>query len=511
MTTGSGGGLTRAVVSGTLWIMVGTGGRAVVRIGTLAILARLLEPAIFGQMAAALVIVQISEAIGFIGLAPAIVQRKIVTRLDLATAQTAALFLASVLAIGNFLLASVTASALGLPELESVIQVISLIFLLHGFQSLARARLERELAFKRAAKIEVFIALLGNSCVAIPLAYAGWGIWSLVAAQFAQALLSLLALSWFYPPIPSLAFHWASAKELFRFGGGFSLGMLFNRIADQIDYAIVSRYLGPAALGFYSRAYQLMAEPAKNLTTAMSSVLFPALSRIQDEPERLYSAYRRSLAASVVPLAVASVFAWFLAAHLILILLGKNWIEAVEPFKWLAVALLPRAANRINGAILKATGRVFVFAGVQFLFASAVALAAYVGVTWGITGVAKTVAVAIWMHFILTCLVTLACQGIPLSSFFRGLQPAAVLSVVVGLVLYGAEHLAAVIALDFYLAGVLLVGAGGIAALGTVLFSPSWLLGPDAVWIRQRVMDQVMTLLRKIGVAARIKRKSDDS
>jgi PST family polysaccharide transporter len=152
-------------------------------------------------------------------------------------------------------------------------------------------------------------------------------------------------------------------------------------------------------LGIYSRAYQLLAQPANLIGNVADKVLFPSMSRIQDEQERLARAYvvvNSLVAVLAVPL---SVLLFVLAPEVVDILLGSNWSAVTLPLQVFAVVLLPRTAYKISGSLTRATGAVFGGAWRQWLYAAEVVAGCWVGAHWGITGVAVGASGAIVLHF----------------------------------------------------------------------------------------------------------------
>lgn len=471
------------VVSGAAWTTSGAVVRSLLRLLTLAILARLLAPTDFGLAAALAVVIQFAQTLGLIGLAPALIQKKTVTEADIITAQTLALGLTLLLAVLNAVFAPQIAALFRLPDLVPLLRVASVLFVVQGLAAVARARMDRDLAFRRAALIELASVILGYSAVSIVLALAGFGVWSLVLGQLVQNSLAMVALLWSYPPIRRLWIDAAAARGLFRFGGYFSLGLLFDRLACQVDYIIVSRVLGAEALGLYSRAYQLMAGQARTASQGVSRVLFPALAKLQHAPERLARAYRRSLALSLVPMSLASAFIWLLADDIVALLLGAGWAAVADPFRWLGLAMIPRGAARINSAVLKAAGRVGTFAVLAAVYLLAVTSAAWFAAPFGIEAVARAVSLVLWGQFLLVAWVTVRGQDMGFHLVLQGMQPAAVLTV--------AAYIGGAVALmltgsDLALARLTIGGAGGALALMLAGFLlPKAVLGPDAEWLRE--------------------------
>src|SRR5690606_16214872 len=136
-----------------------------------------------------------------------------------------------------------------------------------------------------------------------------------------------------------------------RYGGGITLGTLFNYGASQGDYMIVGRLLGAGALGVYSRAYQLMAMPATNLAVGLQAVIFPGMSQLKADLYHLRRLYFTSIAA--VTFLCAPFIAAFiiLAREIVLVLLGPDWLETIVPLQILALGTLFRTTYKIDHSL----------------------------------------------------------------------------------------------------------------------------------------------------------------
>jgi O-antigen/teichoic acid export membrane protein len=157
-----------------------------------------------------------------------------------------------------------------------------------------------------------------------------------------------------------------------------------NRNGDNI---LIGRYLGSAPLGAYAVAYNLMLVPLNRLMLPLQDALFPALSRWQDDRERMASAWlrvERVVAAVVVP---AMLGLAVLAPDFVDVVLGERWHSAVPVLQVLAVVGLLQCLASLGDRVLQAldqTKTILRFYLVQLI----VTLPAFgLGLRWGIVGV----------------------------------------------------------------------------------------------------------------------------
>lgn len=115
-----------------------------------------------------------------------------------------------------------------------------------------------------------------------------------------------------------------AGRPMIGFGSGYSLAQLGNWAAQNADNLVVAGVLGTGPLGVYSRAYNLLSEPAAMIGGAGDKVLFPAMARVREDGERLRAAYVRSASLIALVTAPASVMLFVLAPEVVRVLLGPR-------------------------------------------------------------------------------------------------------------------------------------------------------------------------------------------
>ncbi len=474
--------LTRQTLGGLVWIGGGKVVYAGLRLLVLAIMARLLSPADFGIVGAALVVVGFSAIFSQLGLAPAIVQRPVLERRHLEAAFSASVLLGLLLGVLLWVSAPFAARFFHIAGVEPVLRVLAWIFPLDGLSAIAESQVQRELRFRWLATMEVLTFVLGYGVVGVVLALLGAGVWALVAAQMAQTALYTIILVVTRPPAVRLLPDRAALGELMYYGGGFTASKIANYFALQVDNLVVGRWLGAAALGFYGRAYELMAGPPHLLGDAVDRVLFPAMASIQIDTRRLADAYRRGVALMGLIMLPASLVLFIVAPELILAMLGPRWTAVVTPFQILALGMFLRTSYRISDVTARATAAVYHRAWRQLVYALCVLTGALVGKAWGIDGVAAGVVGALAVNFFLMADLGLRLTRLPWRSFWDAHTPALALAAAAGLLAGGATVALRALgapSLELLFA-TLAVTVGGMVLI--VWSAPSLFLGPDGRW-----------------------------
>ena len=312
------------------------------------VLARLLSPADFGLIAMVTAITGLGQAFADLGLSEATIQCE-----DLNYHQVSNLFWVNV-AIGLGLtavtvcLAPVLAWFYHQPRLEHITLFLALTFLIGGLRVQHDALLRRQMRFSELAVRDISSYLVAVP-TAIVLAWRGAGYWSLVALPLVMNSTQML-LSWFMVKwIPGLPRRNAQVAPMLAFGGNVAASYVLLNLIRSADNVLIGRYLGAGPLGLYSRAYNLLMLPARQLQMPVGSVAIPALSRLQVAPERFARYYLRTI--NLMAWISAPIFGFlFVAAEPVVVLvLGNQWRGAAPVFRFLAIAAL---AHVLHGSTL---------------------------------------------------------------------------------------------------------------------------------------------------------------
>ena len=244
----------------------------------------------------------------------------------------------------------------------------------------------------RALEVRLILATVVGAATGIALAAAGFGPWAIIGQQLASGAVSAVLLWVASPWRPRLLFSPASARDVGAFGTRMLGSTLFFAVNRNADNLLVGRFLGPAALGVYSLAYNIMLIPLSRLYGPVQDVLFPALSRTQDDLERtraIVIRVIRCLAAISLPAMLALIV---LTPEFVLTVFGQRWEEAIPVLRILAVVGLAQALTSVNPRVMAALGharRLFWFAALSTpLFLGAFLL----GLRFGVEGVAAAYA-----------------------------------------------------------------------------------------------------------------------
>jgi O-antigen/teichoic acid export membrane protein len=175
---------------------------------------------------------------------------------------------------------------------------------------------------------------------------------------------------------------------MLKYGGTLTLNSVVAYVAFNADKVLLGRVWGADILGIYVRAYQFINLPTSNLETTISGVAFPALSRLQNDPERLKSYFLKGYAVFLSLVLPITMGCALFAEDIIRVFLGPKWGEAVPVFRMLAPAVFAYMLIKPFGWFMQATGLATRSLYLGLLLAPVVILGYVAGLPYGPTGVA---------------------------------------------------------------------------------------------------------------------------
>lgn len=416
-------GLTRKVVAGAGWSSLSTAGRQILSLACVGVLARKLGPGAYGLMAMANVVMAFLLNFRDLGTATAVIQKQQVSRPMLSSLFWVNSGIGLMLTLLVFGSSWPMAAFFHEPRLVILLQALSVSFVVTSAGVVHNAVLARNMAFRSIAIVDIASAV-GGYVVAIPCAFAGFGVWSLVLANLTNALVATAGYWWLAHWVPRLEFSKREIRSIAGFSlnlSGFGMVNYFSRNADNI---VVGRFLGGVPLGFYQMAYTLMLYPIQNISGVIGQVLLPAFSRIQEDNERFRAAYVKScMLIGLVTFPVMLGMA-VLADPLVRTILGPKWIPTIRLFQILAPVGLVQSIQGSIGHIYVAKGRTDWMFRWSMAATLVLIICFFIGVRYGITGVA--ISYFIGYFCILSCpafLIPFRLIDLSFGKFARSLWP----------------------------------------------------------------------------------------
>lgn len=321
------------------------------------ILARLLTRMEIGLVALATVFIELLQIFAHQGFFDAVIQRKVISRDHLNAAFWANLVVAFAFTLLGMASAETFARWTDEPMLAPVFRWLSPLFVIIAITNIYRAILQRDLTFKTPTILIMVSDVIGG-VVGVSMAFAGFGVWSMVAQQlasrFAQLVLFFALSRW----QPDWSIRWDALADLYRFG----LGMIGNKLmivlSRRVPDLLIQQYLGTEILGVFNTATRLLTTLREVTFGIVRPVAFAAISRLQHETARVRSTYYQGTQLLCVISVPVFVGLAVIAPHAIPWLFGEKWEDSVGVAQILTVAFMVQSiVLTLSAVTLQATGR----------------------------------------------------------------------------------------------------------------------------------------------------------
>jgi PST family polysaccharide transporter len=378
--------------------LIGQFASLLLRLGSLIVLARLLDPGDFGLVAMVTVIAGVFNIFVSAGLSAATVQR-----LEVSHEQVSALFwitfgIGLLLAILCLVIAPFLSAFYHEAKAGLIIATLAPTFVFNSLSVHHLALLQRQMRYVQISAIE-FGSQLASAATGILMALAGFGYWALVASLIAVSVCLTMgawaATGW----VPSLPRRDSGVSSMLQFGTTITLINLVVYTGYNLDKVLLGRYFGPDALGLYGRAYQLVQIPTDVLNATFGSVTFSALARLQNDPARFRSYFLKSYSLVVSITLPTTMLGVALADDIVLVVLGPKWHEAAAVFRLLAPTILVFGIINPLPWLLDSVGLQVRTLSASLAVAAVASVSYLIGIPYGPKGVALTysVAMSLWL------------------------------------------------------------------------------------------------------------------
>ena len=292
------------------------------------IIARIVSPSAYGLIVMVQVFLSFSQLFIDGGFANALIQKKDRNETDYCTVFFFNLGVAISLYLLLFFLAPLIARFYEEPQLTSITRVISLNLILSSLAIVQKTRLTINLDFKTQTKAGL-VAVIISGTIGVICAYSGFEVWALVIQGLVNQFIISMALMYFSRWKPKFIFSGQSFKRLFSFGSKLMLSNILTSIYINVTNLVIGKKYSSADLAFYNRGFTLSQFPSTNLSDVMNRVIYPVLTRVQDDLDSLRREYLKYLHLTHYIILPLMGLLLVLAKPLIEVLLTPKWLEAV--------------------------------------------------------------------------------------------------------------------------------------------------------------------------------------
>ena len=348
--------LDKKVINGFIWTFAERFGAQFVSLAVSIVIARFVGPEAYGSIALVLVFINIANVFVTSGLGNSLVQSQEADETDFSTVFIFNFLFSLVLYFVFFSCAPLLARYYRIPELKLVIRVMGIRIIIAAVNSVQRAYVSRKMLFKRffysTLSGTIISAFVGIFC-----AYNGYGVWALVAQYLTNSCIDTIVLWYTIDWRPKLSFSIQKLRRHFSFGWKLLCSSFLSSLYIEMTNLIIGKVYGPSDLAYFDKGKKFPQLIVTQVNSAIDTVLFPAMSKVQDDLEKLKELLRSSISLGTYCIFPIVMGLAAIGETLIVILLSEKWISSVVFLRiaCLSFAFLP--INIANIQVLKAMGR----------------------------------------------------------------------------------------------------------------------------------------------------------
>lgn len=330
------------------------------------VLARLLDPSVYGIIALVMVFTSLMQVFVDSGMGNALIQKKDADELDFSSVFFFNIVVCIVLYGILFFAAPIISIFYSIPELTPLIRVLSLALIISGVKNVQQAYVSRNMLFKR-----FFFATIGGTIgaafIGIYMAWKGYGVWALVAQYlfnlFVDTVILWITVKW----RPRLFFSFERLKKLFMFGWKLLVSSLLDTGYRQLRSLIIGKLYSSEDLAFYNRGSQFPDMIVTNINSSINSVLFPVMSNAQDDKNRIRAMTRRAIKTSTYIMMPLMMGLAVCAESIVRLVLTEKWLPCVFFLRVFCFSYAFYPVHTANLNAIKAMGRSDLFLKLEII------------------------------------------------------------------------------------------------------------------------------------------------
>ena len=319
------------------------------------ILARALLPEDYGIIAIVTVFIAICNVLVVDGLGSSLIQKEKADDIDFSSVFYCSLGLSGLLYGVLYISAPLIAQYYNMPVLSPVLRVMGIRLILSAVNSVQQAYVSRKMQFRKF----FFATLIGtvlSGVVGIYMARQNYGVWALVAQYLLNTTVNTIILFFSIRWRPKLVFSFERLKGLFSYGWKITAGSLLNELYKSLRTLIIGKVYSTSDLSYYNKGQTYPSLLSTNINSSITSVLFPAISKVQGDKERVRQMLRKSIITSsyfVFPLLLGFCM---IAEEFVKIILTEKWSQSIPYVRMFCIAFCATPLTTVNLQAIKAMG-----------------------------------------------------------------------------------------------------------------------------------------------------------
>ena len=430
----------KSVLSNFIWRFLERCGAQGVTLIVSIVLARLLDPNVYGTIALVTIFTTIMQIFVDSGMGNALIQKKDADDLDFSSVFYFNIVMCSVLYLIMFFLAPFIAKFYKIPELTAVVRVLSLILVISGVKNVQQAYVSCHLMFKR-----FFFATLGGTIgaavIGIIMAYFGFGVWALVAQMLFNTTIDTLILWITVKWRPKKMFSMQRLKSLFSYGWKLLISALLDTVYNNIRQLIIGKVYTKSDLAYYNNGKKYPEYLVSNINTAIDSVLLPTMSNEQNHPERVKSMTRRAIKTAtfiIMPLMVGFAVC---SRQLVSLILTDKWLPSVPFMQIFCISFAFYPIHTANLNAIKAMGRSDLFLKLEIIKKSIGVVTIIIAIKFGVMAMAYSMLITSFISQVVNSFPNKKLLNYSYLEQLKDMLPQIILSLVMGAIVYAVTFL----------------------------------------------------------------------
>ena len=320
------------------------------------VLARLLDPSVYGTVALVTVFITILQVFVDSGMANALIQKEKVDDLDFSTVFFFNIAMCVVLYVIMFFAAPFIALFYGIDDLTPIIRVLSIVIIVSGVKNVQQAYVSRNMLFKKFF-FSTLGGTLGAALIGIIFAYKGLGVWALVAQHLCNTSVDTVILWITVKWRPKFIFSFSRLKVLFNYGWKLLVSGLIDTIYNELRQLLIGKLYTTSDLAYYNQGKKIPGYLATNINNAIDSVLLPAMSKEQSHRDTVKNMTRRAVKISTYVMMPIMMGIAVCANSFVQLILSDKWMPCVPYIQICCFTYSFYIIHTANLNAIKALGR----------------------------------------------------------------------------------------------------------------------------------------------------------
>lgn len=428
------------VFSNLIWRFAERSGAQIVQFIVSIVLARLLLPETFGIISLVLVIAQIFQVFVDSGLGNALIQKKDADDLDFSSVFWFNIVWCLLLYVVVYFAAPGIALFYKDISLIPVVRFLCITIIISGLKNVQQAYVSRTMQFKK-----FFFSTLGGTIASafagIGLAYAGLGVWAIVAQKLVNLTVDTLVLWITVKWRPKFIFSIERLKSLLSFGWKLLVSALLDTVYTNLRQLVIGRIYTTSELAYYNQGVKFPEIIAANINTSIDSVLLPTMSQEQDAKTKVKGMTRRAIKISTYVMAPLMMGLTFCAHSVVGLVLTDKWLPSVFYMQIFCITFMFYPIHTANLNAIKALGRSDLFLKLE-IAKKVVGLILLISTMWfGVKVMALSMLVSSLTSQIINTFPNKKLLNYGYTEQLKDILPAIGLAVVMGIIIYPIQHL----------------------------------------------------------------------